>query len=87
MKVAENKFQAKVSLLSDPHPYYIDTVDGKILDTEYSTIGRKFYLRIKEKDSNWIELTCVVKNPTAPGTAAKFEFNYGRITNPIRCED
>ena len=88
VKIEENKFKAEVYLVCDLQPYEIWTVDGKIMQ-EYFTIGKKFYLRVKGS-SNWIELTCVVKNnhsESPKSTAAKFIFNHGRIQNPVHCDD
>ena len=88
IKVGKNKYKAEVDLHCSPHPYEIWVFDGKvILPSEYRSVARKLYLRIKG-ETDWLELTCIL--PTylfdKGSEEAKFIYEGGVIKNPDPCE-
>ena len=81
--IGENAWIASVGLECDGASYSIQTVDMKI-STVYTCVGKKFFLRPKKEGAQWVELTCIVADPScgSNGQAAEFIFNHGQVKNP-----
>ena len=79
----EDTWIASVLLECEPQPYYIWTVDAKV-NTTYTSVGEKFFLRLKKEGALWVELTCIVDSP-AGGKSSKFVFYNGKLQNPTNC--
>lgn len=62
-------------------PYWINTVDLKVMGGVWGYVAETFYARI-QGSSEWVKLTCVEVEPGTAEIAAKFYLDDGAIIVP-----
>jgi hypothetical protein len=78
-QISQNQWTCSVGLRYDKSPYYIFTVDGKVI-TGYSSVAKTFFARVKGQ-ADWIQLTTIEPNLRLTGEWAKF-YLYHDVLSP-----
>ena len=80
--LGNDQWMGEAYLFYSTAPYWIYTVDGKVMGDVWGYVAETFYARI-QGSSEWVKLTCIEVEPTViEGLAAKFYLDDKGIRVP-----